>query len=69
MSKVRLPKENLDLPEGVIIVNGSGGAADLIITGISSGYRWNIQAKQHHSDSGVQQLPIISRLQLTLWDL
>ena len=47
--------KRLKLPQNVIIINGSGSAADITVTGLSNGVAWNIQAKQPHSEKGVSQ--------------
>jgi len=48
----QLPKPGLKLPHDVIIINGSGAAADIIVTGLSNGFTWNLQAKQPHTEKG-----------------
>ena len=53
MSEKQLPKSGLNLPHDVIIINGSGAAADIIVRGLSNGVTWNLQAKQPHSEKGV----------------
>jgi len=47
-SKRQLPTEGVQVPEKAIILNGYGAKADLIITGLSNGLTWYIQAKQNH---------------------